>query len=226
VNRKIDAVCFDVDGTLYSIRRMVLENLRAIWPMRATFRELHRVRDLLRLREHPVEDFRQLQAERFALEHGGNVTQAMQRIEEVIEGSWMDLFAQGHVRSDEGMAVALRVLQTRGLRLALMSDYPIEEKPGGLGLADIDFSVCINAEDVGALKPHPRPFLAVAEALDVAPGRILYVGDREAYDVEGALGVGMLAARIYRKKRPQTRALFAFKRWALLIRLMEWKRLI
>ena len=53
------------------------------------------------------------------------------------------------------------------------------------------FEVVLSSEQAQAYKPHPRPFLQVAEQLGVAPSQCAYVGDSQFDDVLGAGRVGM-----------------------------------
>jgi putative hydrolase of the HAD superfamily len=66
-----------------------------------------------------------------------------------------------------------------------------------LGLADA-FDVVVLSDELGRelRKPHPAPFLAALEALGVEPGTAVFVGDRPAKDVAGAIAVGMRAIRV------------------------------
>jgi len=218
------AVCVDLDGTLYSIRRMLLGHLRALLPLRPFFRELDAVRRELR-RDGPFEDFHAEQARRLGARLGLTPEAAARRIREVLERGWMPVFAT--TRPLPGAGQALRELHDQGLALALLSDYPPGAKLAGLGLGDLPFAVALDAEDCGALKPDPAPFRAVLAALGLPPERVLHIGDLESTDVSGALGVGMRAARIYRGRRPPpTRAELAFRDWRALLPLLRARGLL
>ncbi len=216
----IAAVSLDVDGTLYSIRRMVLTHPATFLPARPLFRALHAARDELR-GLGPLPDLRRQQAERVAQRLGVSCRQASARIEQLIDQRWMAVFDS--VRPYAGLRETLAGLVARGLRLALLSDYPIWPKLGGLGLTQLPFAAIVNTEQVGALKPHPAGFERVAERLGLAPGRILHIGDIEGNDVAGALAAGMRAARFYQGRRPATRAAFAFCDWRRLVPLLRWR---
>ena len=49
----------------------------------------------------------------------------------------------------------------------------------------------LSSEQAQAYKPHPRPFLQVAEQLGAEPAQCAYVGDSQFDDVLGASRVGM-----------------------------------
>ena len=79
-----------------------------------------------------------------------------------------------------------------------------------LGL-DGFFECSLCSEDSGSLKPDRLPFLALAAALDLPPASILYVGNKEDYDIQGARSVGMKTALIGAGRA--SKADFSFRRW-------------
>jgi len=203
---------------------MIIRNFFTMLPLLGFFRDLHKVRDGLR-GEGPFEDFRAEQARRLAEHLGTTEEQAARQVKRVIDQHWMRVFK--NVRPFKGVRPALQTLMERGLPVALISDYPLDEKLEGMGLADLPFAARINSEDVGALKPHPAPFIEAAEKLGVEPGRVLHIGDREDCDVDGALAAGMQAARFHRGKKPSaTRAKIVFSDWRKLVPLLESRGLI
>jgi len=62
---------------------------------------------------------------------------------------------------------------------------------GEMGLG-AHFDVCFVSYQMGLLKPDREVFQHVVEALDTAPGRILFLDDNQL-NVDGALGVGLAA---------------------------------
>jgi putative hydrolase of the HAD superfamily len=60
-----------------------------------------------------------------------------------------------------------------------------------IGLDYHDFDPRIYCYDQGWVKPEPAPFLCAIESLNMKPEEIVYVGDREDVDIEGAQAVGM-----------------------------------
>jgi putative hydrolase of the HAD superfamily len=188
------------------------------------FRELHKVRAGMR-GEDPVDDFRAEQARRLADRMGTTPEQAARQVERVIDVHWMRAFKK--VRPFKGVRGALQALVERKLPVGLISDYPLDQKLKGLGLADLPWVFSINTEDVGALKPHPAAFLEAARRLGVDPAGVLHVGDREDCDVAGALAAGMRAARLHRGRKPaDTRAELCFKDWRKLVPMLESRGLI
>lgn len=92
----------------------------------------------------------------------------------------------------KGLDRLLEVLERAGVRTGVLSDYPAESKLGALGLRG-RFSpvLCTSAPEVAALKPSPRGFLLACRSWRLAPGEVLYVGDRPDVDGAGASAAGM-----------------------------------
>ena len=58
---------------------------------------------------------------------------------------------------------------------------------------DYFFDAVILSRDVGFRKPHPAIFWAAMARLDATPAESVFIGDRLAEDVLGAMDVGMKA---------------------------------
>lgn len=191
---KIDAVGFDMDGTLYSHALMSRLSLPLLARHPRLIFHFSRVRrDVRRLDR--IDGFHGTQARLLAVRLGIDPAEAEGLIERVIYGEWMDLLSG--IRPFPHVRAALARLRALGLRLGLMSDYPVERKLGFLGLQGLwDVSFC--SEDTDHLKPHASPFRRLARELGAEPARILYVGDSISYDVRGAAAAGMHTALIGR----------------------------
>jgi HAD superfamily hydrolase (TIGR01509 family) len=89
----------------------------------------------------------------------------------------------------------------RGLRLAILSDYPAQAKLEALGIARrFEVVVCAQDADVGAFKPDPRGLLLTLRRLGVPPDRALYVGDRPEVDGVTATSAGVAAVIVGRSR--------------------------
>ena len=84
-------------------------------------------------------------------------------------------------------------LKSASLKLAVMSDFPPENKLRNLGI-DGFFDTMLCSEKTGALKPAPQPFLELAKSLETPPEKILYVGNNFRYDIIGASRAGFKTA--------------------------------
>ena len=114
--------------------------------------------------------------------------------------------AMACAHASPGTVEAVRILRDRGFKLAIISNTIAP--PPGLdahlaveGLLDF-FPVRKYSCVVGVPKPNPRIFREALAALDVAPERAVYIGDRTTIDVRGARRVGMMSVL----RAPQTTA--------------------
>jgi putative hydrolase of the HAD superfamily len=188
----INAVAFDVDGTLYPNSSMYLRSI----PFAITHPRLvvayRRVRHEVR-RRRPIHDLQVLERELLAEQLGITAAEAGRLIDVQIHEEWEATLNRvrlyPHVRS------TILHLRELGLRIAVSSDFPVERKLKRLGVHDL-FDCMLWSEQSGYLKPHPEPFHALAECIGLPPEEILYVGNSYEYDVEGAKAVGMSAAHI------------------------------
>jgi putative hydrolase of the HAD superfamily len=94
----------------------------------------------------------------------------------------------------EQSAQSLQKLRDAGLKLGVVSnsDGRVEQALEAAGLLSY-FDVVIDSALVGVEKPDPRIFHAALDALGVAPGEALYVGDLYEVDVVGARAAGLEA---------------------------------
>ena len=93
-----------------------------------------------------------------------------------IEEAPLDLLKRYARPGLTGLLVSLR---TRGIKLAVLSDYQAMPKLRALGIADL-FDEVLSAQDpdIGVFKPDPRGLEVALQRLDVRPAEALYVGDR------------------------------------------------
>lgn len=100
------------------------------------------------------------------------------------------------VRCFDGLAAMLDTLAGRGIVLGICTASRGETLPAlaEAGLLD-RFRVVVTANDVTHRKPHPEGLEKAAAALGVAPGRVAYVGDTVP-DVRAARSAGMTAVGV------------------------------
>jgi putative hydrolase of the HAD superfamily len=196
--QRFKAIAFDVDGTLYDDAAMYLHTigftLRNPGLLRLSL-ALKKVRNSLRL-EAPVADFYRAQAARTAGFLGMDAGAAHELIKSRIYDEW-ELSLKG-LRLLPGLSDCLGALRSAGLKLGVLSDFPVGRKLDILGVRQY-FSRAICTEELGCLKPHPAGFLKLAEELGESPADILYVGNSYPYDVLGAAGAGMKTAHYTRR---------------------------
>jgi len=192
----IDAVAFDIDGTLYPnsalYRRMIpffLTNVRFMLAFGEVRREIRRWQEAHP--GEPHEDFFTWQASLMAGRLGGPVEAMKTTIRERIYEGWQPVFAK--VRPFPHIHTCFTAFRDAGLKLGILSDFLPSQKGSVWGVAPL-CDVVMGSEETGALKPSPVPFLALADALGVSPDRMLYVGNSVSSDVQGASAVGMKTA--------------------------------
>ena len=211
MNLDIDAIAFDIDGTLYPDmafwRRLgpfLLRNGRML-------AEFGRVREDIRAWQsaHPDEasaDFFGWQASLLAPKIGRTAEETRLLVDEKIYRGWIPLFEK--VKPYPYLHESFAAFRAAGLKIGLLSDFLPSQKGDVWGLSPL-CDVVLGTEETGALKPSPIPFRALASALGVPEARILYVGNSLRSDVLGARSAGMktacivgpLAGRFSRKAR-------------------------
>ena len=179
----IRVVSWDVDGTLYSTRRMKWHLL--MLASASMIRELRwsPVRELKEL-----QDFRKrMESVRFAPANpmlpNPDTTRRLQ-----IEERWL---APSIARSGSrpGLTDLLRYLRSRVRTQVILSDYEARYKLQCLGLEDY-FEAIYVGEHLGFIKPSPVPFIRVLEDLGISAECLLHIGDRPDTDGAGAKAAG------------------------------------
>ena len=202
---KLRAVGFDIDGTLYpegrAHRRSVfflLSHIRVV---------LAFSRARIRMRAHGEDDGAS-ELRLFAEELKRDIDTAESIRDSIMYRGWEGCFRR--MRIYPNVRESLLRLKDAGLKLAVLSDFPVGRKLEYFGLADL-FDAALGFPDSRRLKPNPEPFLNMAAMLGVEPGEVLYVGNKLAYDVRGAENAGMAGALIGApgKKAPQGVITFA-----------------
>jgi pyrophosphatase PpaX len=102
-----------------------------------------------------------------------------------------------------GVSEMLTALHTAGLRLGIVTGKGREAWNVTHIHSDVGpFEVVITDDDVHAAKPDPGGLLAAAEALGVAPGQAVYIGD-STVDMKAGRNAGMrIGAALWAKTAP------------------------
>lgn len=196
------AVVLDVDGTLYSqacLRAKVALDLLGYYA-----RSLHRVGDVWVIscfrkirEEHPFPDTE----EDFETYHYRLVAEACGRsvedVRNVIE-NWIYKRPLGFLRSCMyvGLEDFLVWLRDHEIQIAVLSDYPADDKLAALGI-EADVVISAHDEDVRRLKPDTSGLIKVIEHLGCKASECVYIGDREDRDglCAGALNMPFVLVR-------------------------------
>jgi putative hydrolase of the HAD superfamily len=190
---RVQAIIFDVDGTLYdqsALRwRIVLRIVAAHWSRPATGVRVIRALQAYRQAHEELrnQDFSaDLQLATAAAKCGYTVAEVRFTVDQWFERAPLDLLPRCVY---PGIPEILRLLSELQIRCGVFSDYPAEAKLSAMGLKRF-FSHVLSAEEVGRQKPDPIGILTVARQMGLAPECTLYVGDR-TIDLEAAAKAGM-----------------------------------
>ena len=212
---KFSAIAFDLDGTLYPDSGLVLRLIPFFLKEASLLIAMGRARKILRHlsqkdSEYPIGDFYEMQAEYMAGILKEPAAETREKTEKLIYRGWEEHFKKiklfPHVRE------TLDTFKKNGFKLGLLSDFPPRQKLENLGILEY-WDIVTSSEESGRLKPHPHPFLDLAEKLRIRAEEILYVGNNFYYDVIGAGRAGMKTALIqarWKKKRKDPKPDFTF----------------
>ena len=196
---RILAVLFDLDGTLYRqppVRALMAAELAAralvepvkAWPRWKALAAYRRAHERLRVAS-PGGSVADVQLRMAASSVGLPVEDVRWLVEE-----WMIDRPLRHVRRwrAHGLGGLLELLERRGIRAGVLSDYPVRAKLRALGLEGrFAPALCSTDPEIDMVKPHPRGFLRACEIWGFEPPEVLVVGDRIDVDAAGAAAAGM-----------------------------------
>jgi putative hydrolase of the HAD superfamily len=189
----IEAVCFDLDDTLYA----QAEWLHGAWievaarAARDGLDETAMRAALVRAAASGSDGGRIIDS---ALEDVGGSSAAVAALVQTFRAH-----APTTLTPYPGVRQGLRALSSR-VPLGLISDGDPtiqRAKLAALGFGAV-FSAVVWSDEHGRdrRKPDPFPFRVAADLLGVAPRTVVYVGDRPAKDVEGARRAGVTSIRV------------------------------
>ncbi len=188
----IKAVAFDIDGTLYPDRGLYVHLIGYFLKNIRFFLAYKKVRHILH-RTAVLPNFFEYQARLLAEQMDIDVAEAHTKINTIVYEGLKPYFLK--VRPFKYIEETLIAFKEAGLKLAVMSDFPPEQKGDLWGLQKY-FDVILGSEECGALKPSVYPFGVLAQKLELETHEILYVGNSIRSDIEGGHGAGMKTAYI------------------------------
>jgi putative hydrolase of the HAD superfamily len=195
---KIEAVLFDIDGTVYSNNIMHLYSIPLFCKYSHFLMHFSKARKYLHYHVAEIDasglNFAQFQAKYMAeLTQNRFSPQECQASLNVFRTEWEQIFSK--IKPYQHFKATVIAFKEAGFKVGLFSDFPLSDKMARLGLDGL-WDVAVSAEDCGALKPDPRGFLVAAELCGVSPDKVLFVGNSYAYDVLGAKAAGMHTAHL------------------------------
>ena len=197
--RRVRAVLFDLDGTLYwqTPLRVCMGLELLTLPLTSPFRARRQWRALAAYRR-AQEQLRSggttrrpdaAQASVAAADAGVTVGEI-----EALAAEWIHRRPLKYLPllRSRGLLAVLDVLARAGVPAGVLSDYPADAKLRALGLHERFAPVLsANSDGIHALKPNPRGFLRACALWRLVPGEVLMVGDRPDVDAAGAHAAGM-----------------------------------
>jgi putative hydrolase of the HAD superfamily len=186
----IQAVAFDVDGTLYPNIKMYLRAVRFFLNHPLLMYHFNTVRKKIRS-IRPIDNFWILQADMLAELTNSTREEAEEAIDKLMYDEWEQIFKGIKVFPE--IPGILRSLKQEGIRLGVLSDFRVHTKLAYMQLEGLWDGV-VSSEESGYLKPNAEPFRLLLEKLNLPPESVLYVGNHYHYDIIGAKDAGMKAA--------------------------------
>ena len=176
IANNIEVVSWDLDGTLYSMKKM----RRALYPLllqHIVFHPLRGIWDVLRLvrlqRGMKASRGDAVAVERYLRSGRGQAFMKLQ-------AEWISkAVAKCGLQAD--CLEVLSAVQALPVRQIVFSDYPTALKLQTMGLETL-FEHSVVAADTYQVKPDRRVFERMCRELSVKPEQVLHVGDREDTD--------------------------------------------
>ena len=190
---EIKAVAFDVDGTLYRSHRLTIRVLPYVLRHSKIFLSYRKARNAMHHQNKPLNNFKQEQLNIFSKSLKQPLEQAEKTLKNTIHDGLKKYFKK--IKPCHGVVDLISELKAKGMKIALMSDLPPEQKGDIWGIKEM-CDVTLWSEDSGAIKPSKLPFEKLAEELHLPAEEILYVGNNHKYDILGAKNAGMKTAWI------------------------------
>lgn len=201
---KYKAICFDIDGTLYPVKRLNSMMTKKFFFHPVLMKKYDRMRISFRKYQN---DFKAIGLEKASLrERELAIFQkefgvSTEKAEKIITGKFyskLEKLYSGLPKCQE-RADTLKALKKQGYKIGVFSDWPLYSKLKQLGCAKyIDFAA--SSDDVGYLKPDSHCFEYLLYNLKVKPSEVLYVGDSYEKDILGACKAGLDAVLVEAKK--------------------------
>jgi len=190
---KVDAVVFDLDGTLIDTLDIYCKILN-IALERFGFQPVAKEIVVDAAREGEFEWSRVLPRGL-----GGKMDDTVAQVREIIEGLYKKALHE-EAELIPGASETLKKISAMGLKMALVTSTPweylqIKLKPlRKAGVADL-FDVVITSDDVRRKKPAPEPLITCGQRLGVPVERAVYVGDSRV-DIRAGKAAGMQTAGV------------------------------
>lgn len=190
-DKKIAAVIFDLDGTIYNHSYVTLFfKIRFIFRVKIMLAFLKSRKEMKKIIMSSQEEFNDELVKRMSDKSSKSIEQCekfkddfmvfFMKILKFFKGPYLDV------------SKLIDALYEKGIVLCCLSDFSmVEERIQILGLDPNKFKFMKACEEFGTLKPNTAAFLGMAKILDIDPSNILVIGDRDDTDGLGAKQSGM-----------------------------------
>jgi putative hydrolase of the HAD superfamily len=190
---KIDAIIFDMDGTLYkhNLVRLSMLWLLIIHIILGGWRDflvlMHYRHNIQKISKIPNSFFCDVQFKATA-----KFFSISELNVQLIIYEWMTLrplvYLKKYVYKD--VDYVFKILRQKKIKIGIFSDYPVSEKISTLDLM-VDALCSSTDRDIGYLKPNPSGLIKIIEQLGVETNRSLMIGDRLDRDYLCAKAAGV-----------------------------------
>ena len=201
---KPDLVIFDLDGTLYDtpkLRKLLMRKLLfRLFSFRFHLKDFVIIKTFREEREKKKGySSGRLNDEQFEW-CASRMNLPVNRVRKCIE-DYMYHFPLPFLKrlKYKGIDEFFTLLRKKQIKIAIFSDYPVEEKLQVLGLSS-DAMYFSTQPFIGQLKPNPKALQFICSDMKTKPENTLYIGDREDTDGEGARKAGISFICVDRKK--------------------------
>ena len=202
----IKSVIFDLDGTLYpesSLNLLMffdfLKNIKFFLAFKRVRKEIRLLQRRLNIPSNRNE-LVSMEVEMLANYLGFNPNKCEFLLNKIYYGdSFRNKFR--NLKPYSGVYNLIYTLKSKGIKLGVMSDFPIANRVSNLlGIEDSFWDILYSSEDTGYLKPNKIAFLRIVDELGIDNSHILYVGNSYEYDILGASSAHMRTAFFSKKK--------------------------
>jgi HAD superfamily hydrolase (TIGR01549 family) len=182
-----DLIVFDVDGTLYSQRKLRLRMAGVLVRHCLSTGSMNTIRILRSYREWR-EELANEGDERFEETLVNRLASRYRKSEEDIQAivtEWMEVRPLKYLKACRygGVKELMAQLRSAGKIVGVLSDYPAQDKLARLEF-EADFVLSARDERVAALKPNPRGLQHLMALAGVGPEATVMIGDRAERDGE------------------------------------------